>query len=215
VLQAHADEAAIRNVALAADNRCRILVNVINEYVGVFRITSHLVNLVLRFTERPQFKSLFSGRVRVGRTFYLLQAFFQKDVISFDEDRAACLVLGDDFLDGKNGVTDVGVRSAGQCIVRVKIERSVVINEFNSFEVATNGNDLVIDVGATKRAALDSRVNDDRVIDEFLINLLRPDREIRLAAFLVLIDVEESFEVLAFLEDAVVAYSSFFRAGGV
>jgi len=101
VLQTHADESAIRYVSLALDDRCRILVNVVNEYVCIFRITSHLVNFVLRFTERPQFKRLFGSRVGIGRAFYLLQAFIKEDVIGFDQNRAASLVLGDDFLDGK------------------------------------------------------------------------------------------------------------------
>jgi len=113
VLYAHADESAIRYVSLAADERRWILVNVVNENICVFRVTSHLVNLVLRFTKRPQFKYLFGRRVGVGRAFYLLQAFFKEDVIGFDQNRAAFLILGDDFLNGENGIADIGVGGAG------------------------------------------------------------------------------------------------------
>ena len=81
--------------------------------------------------------------------------------------------------------------------------------------MATQGNDLVVGEVTTKRATFDNPVNDDRVIDEFLINLLRLNCELGLAAFLVLIDVEESFEVLTALDNAVVAYGAFFGAGSV
>jgi len=38
--------------------------------------------------------------------------------------------------------------------------------------MATNGNNLVIAEGTTKHVSFDNPVNDDRVIDEFLINLI-------------------------------------------
>jgi len=78
--------------------------------------------------------------------------------------------------------------------------------------VATNGNNFVIAEGTTKHVSFDNPVSDDRVIDEFLIDLIRLDRQISLAAFLVAIDVEKSLEVLAFLNDAGVAYGPVFRA---
>jgi len=78
--------------------------------------------------------------------------------------------------------------------------------------MATNGNNLVIAEEATKHASFDNPVNDDRVIDEFPINLIRLDRQISLAAFLVAIDVEKSFEVLTFFNDAGVAHGPVFRA---
>ena len=68
--------------------------------------------------------------------------------------------------------------------------------------MATKGNNLVIAKCAAKRPCLDDPVGNESDIDEFLVDLLRSDREINLAAFPVAVDVEESFRKLTFFDDA-------------
>ena len=55
---------------------------------------------------------------------------------------------------------------------------------------------------ASKGGAFDDAVRYDSVIDEFLIDLVGLNRQVGFAAFLVTIDIEESFVILAFLDNA-------------
>jgi hypothetical protein len=153
VLQAHADEPAIGDVPLPPHQRRRVFINVVDEYVRIFGVASDLVNLVLRFAQCAEFESLLGIWVRIRRPLYLLEAFFEEYVVGFDQYRAASLVLGDDVLDGNYRVADVGVSRAGQGAVRIEVERSVVADEFDPVEMATNGNDLVIGERAAKANA--------------------------------------------------------------
>ena len=210
VLHLHRHIARVGDVLVVLAGRGGVFIDILGNDGGVSRVAVDAHDLGLRLGE-------FSEEGLLTAVLHLGQGFAQKQVGSRDEHSA--VVLGGDALGGEDGGAHVRVARLGEGVLRIEIERGVLLDEFDASENAPHREDNRVAVAAAVVAAGHGAVHAVVEIDELGSDLVLGDVEPDHALFVIKIGAKQAidaFEVLGeFSHRFALGFDGLGRRGGL